>query len=244
MRHVVLDRWSRGTSAVHRSDPRAKLLVLIVFLVTLATAQRGLPWFAGELFLLLAGGFFWAQLPLLRVLGRAGLVLPFTLVFALISWLGGDAERAVSLSVKSYLSTLAVLLVISTTPLPALLRGLQFARVPSFLLAVGQFLYRYLFIIADEARSMGDAAASRGAPAWRWRSGGSGLQAAGGALAVLFARSYGRAEQIHNAMLARGFAGRYPTLEAAPLRRIDAVAAIGASITLVALRIIAGGITP
>jgi energy-coupling factor transporter transmembrane protein EcfT len=38
------------------------------------------------------------------------------------------------------------------------------------------------------------------------------FRAAAGAIAVLFARSYSRAEEIHRAMLARGFAGRFQTL--------------------------------
>ena len=40
----------------------------------------------------------------------------------------------------------------------------------------------------------------------------SRFQAAAGALSVLFARSYARAEGIHQAMLARGFDGRFSML--------------------------------
>jgi energy-coupling factor transporter transmembrane protein EcfT len=39
------------------------------------------------------------------------------------------------------------------------------------------------------------------------------FQAAAGAIAVLFARSYGRAERIHQAMLARGFQGHFELLD-------------------------------
>ena len=54
-------------------------------------------------------------------LARAGVVLPFTAVFAGISWLAGDPARGAALVMKSYLSALAVLLLVSTTPLPLLL---------------------------------------------------------------------------------------------------------------------------
>jgi energy-coupling factor transporter transmembrane protein EcfT len=43
LHHVVLERWSRGASPLHRRDPRAKLAALLVFLVVLATAHRALP---------------------------------------------------------------------------------------------------------------------------------------------------------------------------------------------------------
>jgi cobalt/nickel transport system permease protein len=40
-------------------------------------------------------------------------------------------------------------------------------------------------------------------------------------VAALFARSYGRAEDIHRAMLARGFAGEFRTLEPLRFRSAD-----------------------
>jgi energy-coupling factor transporter transmembrane protein EcfT len=49
----------------------------------------------------------------------------------------------------------------------------------------------------------------------------SRFQAAGGALSVLFARSYMRAEGINRAMLARGFSGHFPSLAPAPAGAAD-----------------------
>jgi energy-coupling factor transporter transmembrane protein EcfT len=40
--------------------------------------------------------------------------------------------------------------------------------------------------------------------------GGFRFDAAAGALAVLFARAWERAEAVHQSMLARGFQGRFP----------------------------------
>ena len=93
-------------------------------------------------------------------------MLPFTAVFAAVSWLAGDPARGAALVLKSYLSALAVLLLVSTTPLPVLLRGFEIAGAPRFLLMVAQFLYRYLFVISEEAQHMRKAAAWRAAPPW------------------------------------------------------------------------------
>src|SRR5437764_529176 len=82
LHHVVLERWSRGSSTLHRRDPRAKIAALLAFLVVLATAHRALPLLALSLFLLLSGALVWARLPLAGALSRACLVLPFTLIFA------------------------------------------------------------------------------------------------------------------------------------------------------------------
>ena len=141
---------------------------------------------------------------------------------------------------KSYLSALAVLTVVSSTPLPLLLRGLEVSGAPRFLLLVAQFLYRYLFVISEEAQHMRVAASSRGGQAIGL-SGSTGargrrFRAAAGALAVLFARSYARAEEIHSAMLARAFEGRFHTLEALHFRGRDAAFLALAALAPVLLR--------
>jgi cobalt/nickel transport system permease protein len=218
---------------MHRRDPRAKIAALVVFLVVLATAHRALPVFGLALVLLLSAALIWARLPLFGALARAAIVLPFTLVFAAVCWLSGDPARGFALLLKSYLSALAVLLVVSTTPFPALLRGLEMSGAPRFLLMVAQFLYRYLFVISEEAQHMSKAAASRGATV---RSSLAGFRAAAGALAVLFARSYGRAEDIHRAMLARGFLGHLQPFSALRFRGTDAVFTVFASLAPVLLR--------
>ena len=64
LRHTVLERWSRGASVLHRRDPRAKIVALLVFLVVVATARRELPLLAGALFLMLSAALLWARLPL------------------------------------------------------------------------------------------------------------------------------------------------------------------------------------
>ena len=212
MHHVTLERWSRRNSVLHRRDPRVKVAAVLIFLVVVATTHGRLPAISAAWLVWLCLATAWARLPLGGVLARAALVLPFGLMFAAISWAGGDAERAVSLLLKSYLSAAAVLILVGTTPVPQLLHGLERSGVPVFLLMVAQFLYRYLFVISEEAQHMRTAAASRGASLRGMLAHQARFRAAAGALAVLFARSYARAEEIHRAMMARGFRGHFHPL--------------------------------
>ena len=212
MHHVTLDQWSRGVSPLHQRDPRVKIVAVLVFLAVVATAHRSLPWLCAAFFVVLCLAARSARLPLAGALTRAGVVLPFTLVFAGVSWLAGDPARGAALVMKSYLSAFAVLLLVSTTPLPLLLRGFEMTGVPRFLLMVAQFLYRYLFVISEEAQHMRKAAAARGATARGLAGNSARFRAAAGALAVLFARSYARAGDIHRAMLSRGFPGYFRPL--------------------------------
>ena len=232
MHHVLMDQWSQGTSSLHARDPRAKIVVLLAFLVVLATTPPdAFPILAIDAVLLVAG-ILLAGLALGSLILRAMAVLPFSLTFGLITWLAGDPLRALGLVEKSYLSTVAVLLVIGTTPLPLLLSGLEALGTPRLLTLVAQFLYRYLFVVSEQAQHLRLAAACRQGREVRRRS---GFRAAAGALAVLFARSYYRADGIHRAMLARAFSGKFALLRRLQFRWADGLftLAIGAFLILV-----------
>ena len=218
MHHVVLERWSRGSSFLHRRDARAKILALLVFLVVVAISKREFEFLALCYSALLLGAIVAARLPVLGALRRAAVVLPFSLTFAGLCWISGEPRRAALLVEKSYLSALAALLLVATTPLPQLLRGLDTLGVPGFLLMVAQFLYRYLFVVTEQAHRMRLAGLCRGGLKRRSR----GFRAAAGALGVLFARSYERAECIHRAMVSRGFQGHFQLLSARRFRLEDA----------------------
>jgi cobalt/nickel transport system permease protein len=235
MHHVVLDRWSRGDSWLHRRDPRAKLVATLALLVAIATASRPFWLFAASVATLLSLLTLAAGLPLLSLLSRALAVLPFSAAFALISWLGGDSWRAWLLVSKSYLSAVAVLLFAGVTPAPALLHALERLAAPRFLLLVMQFLYRYLFVLSEEAQHMRAAAAARGMSELR-----HARRAAAGSVAGLFLRSYERAQAIHHAMLARGFDGSVRMLRPARFSAADALFAAAAIVGVSALRMAAG----
>lgn len=235
MHHVLLERWSQGASPLHRRDARAKILTLLVFLVLLATTPGDALAILATDAALLAAAILIARLPLGRLVTRAMVVLPFSLTFALISWLAGEPQRAMALVEKSYLSTIAVLLLVGTTPLPSLLGGLERLGAPRLLVLVAQFLYRYLFVLSEQAQHMRLAASCReGSPGRRRRS---RFHAATGALAVLFTRSYERAEGIHRAMLARGFSGRFSLLHASRFGAGDSVFLLAVSAFLLLVRV-------
>lgn len=234
MHHVVLEHWSRGDSVVHHVDARAKTLALLAFLIAVATTRpEAFARIAAYLAILLAGVLA-ARLPLMRLLARATVVLPFAAAFAAACWIAGDGLRAVGLLEKTYLSAIAVLLVVGTTPLPLLLTGFRSLGVPRILIAVVQFLYRYLFVISEQAQHMRLAASCRSGVRKADRK--SRFGAAAGALSVLFARSFFRADGIHRAMLARGYDGKLPTPVACRFRAADGLFAAAAIALVAAIR--------
>ena len=219
-RHVNVERWSRGSSALHSIDARAKLGALLIFLTAVATTTERAPWVYAGYFALVLAAVATARLPLAATLARAALVLPFSAVFAVATWWAGDPRGALALVAKSFLSVLAALTLAASTPWVRLLDALASLHVPRPLLLVIQFLYRYLFVVTDQAARMRLAARSRQGARKGMRR---GFHAAAGAVGVLFARSWLRADGIYRAMLARGFTGRFPALAAAPFRFRDAL---------------------
>lgn len=219
MHHLVVDRWARASSPLHARHAQAKILVLLAFLAAVSTTASEAQWaFAAYAGLALVAALI-SGLPLAGLLARAALVLPFSATFALLTWWSGDTLRALALAEKSYLSGFAVLLFVATTPLTESTSALDAWHCPRPLLLVIQFLYRYLFVIAEQAQRMRQAARCRRGESRRRFE----FRAAAGALGVLFARSWQRAEGVHQAMLARGFQGRFVIAAPAPFRSVDGV---------------------
>lgn len=218
MRSLAFEDWSGGGSRIHGLDARVKLLgALTVLLCLAATDWESATAFAGY-YALLTVYLAAAGIPLGGSLLRSLIVLPFVAGIAILNLWGGDPSRAILILLRSLLSAYTAIALLATTPFPALLRGLERMRVPPFLLMVLHFVYRYLFLLSSQAQSMARARKCR-APLRRGRT--PLWKASAGAIAVLFARSYGRAERIHHAMLARGFQGRFPVLAESGTQRGD-----------------------
>ena len=211
-------------SPLHRWDARLKFLALLVFLVTLGLERspRASAYFALPLLAALAAG----RLPAAPVLARAAFVLPFSATFALLAWLLGDPRRAGLLLEKSYLSALAVVLVVASTPMPNLMAALEWLGTPRVLVLTIQMVYRYLFVVFEKAQHMRQALLSRtGAGPQRRLL----LEAGAGLMAALFGGAHQHATGIHHAMLARGFSGRLPLLAPARFRPVDWVLLLAAA---------------
>jgi cobalt/nickel transport system permease protein len=216
MHHHHIDRFAYQDSPIHRLDPRAKILAVLAYSVTLISLPRYTlpsPWFLiFPAVLLLLGG-----IPLRFVAKHTLIVSSFIVFAALLSpifdrqpmLVGHTTIRAgwvlaASLVLRFVLGMAALIALASTTRFPELLKGLEWLRVPKPLITQLRFLYRYLFLLMDQAMHMRQARlardAGRGPFGSRWRAGG-------GQIGVLFLRTLEGAERMHLAMIARGYQG-------------------------------------
>jgi len=225
--HLVVEGWSRKSSPLHARDARAKLGALLIFLVAVSTTPVSAQTVFYADVALLTAAVAIARLPMVAMLKRAALLLPFVATFAVTTLIAGQPARALLIFEKSLLSGLAALILIATTPIHELLRGLESLALPRALILVTQFLYRYLFVISEQAQHMRLAARARG----------SRFHSAAGAVGVLFARPWERADGIYRAMVARGFSGRFSTLSPARFRVADAAFLCATAAVVIAIRL-------
>jgi cobalt/nickel transport system permease protein len=93
-----------------------------------------------------------------------------------------------------------MLVLATTTPLPALLAALRWYRVPALLVEIGLLMYRYLFLLVEEAGRLRQAQRLRG-PEVPWSRAMGGFSRLG---AILLIRSYERSQRVNDAQRLRG----------------------------------------
>jgi cobalt/nickel transport system permease protein len=202
LRHDFLDRWSRIDSPVHRLPAAAKLAGTLALVLALVVVPVRFPWFFAAVAAGLIGVAALSRIPARYLLGRLLLLEPLVLGVALLSFLQPDGWRTgLVVVLRSTLCLAATILLTNTTRFSDLLGVLRRARVPALLLTTIALMYRYLFVLADEAGRMQRARASRTLRPGRVHAWRSTATLAG----QLFLRSTERAERIYAAMCARGW---------------------------------------
>ena len=250
-----LNRYLEGSSWFHRSDARVKLLMALSFIFATTSIPPG-KWIGFSAMLVLV----WlaasiSRVGLLRVFLRSLVAIPFILIalptvftksgiplfeFELLFFtLTGTQEGLdffISVLLKSWSSVTAAVVLTSTTPPLRLLEALRSLRVPAVLVAIVMLMYRYLFVLVEEAQSLMRARTARSAAIEGHKSGGSLVwraKSTGGMAGSLFIRTLDRSERIYMAMLARGYDGTLRQANPVPLE-LRALLVLAAALCLCA----------
>ena len=202
MHHDFIDRYSRIDSPIHRIPTATKIVCAVVMLVTVILIPPSrVWWFAGISMMLLAIAIL-GHIPLTFLAGRLLVLEPFVLGVALLSLLQANGVVVfLSLALRGTLCLITSILLSNTTPFSETLRVLRRMRAPGLLMTTLALMYRYVFVLVDEAGRMKRAQASRTFQPARfhlWRTGAN-------VIGRLFVRSTERAERIYAAMCARGW---------------------------------------
>lgn len=234
---MVAEEFSLGNSLFHDLDPRVKIIVTTLFSIIVAVADR-------LEVLLLALVFsvccvLVSRLSLKKVIRRLFLVngfilllwilLPFTNPGKTLFSIGSfDASEegvlyALSITLKSNTIILASIALLGTTPIFTLAHALRHLFVPDKLIQLLFFVYRYIYVIYFEYIRLVNAMKVR---CFHPRNDLHTYKAYAHLAGMVMLKSYDRSERVYDAMLCRGFKGKFWVLDHFSLKSGDIISFI------------------
>lgn len=242
-----LDRLSYQDTFVHRLDPRAKVICTMLFLFTVVSFPKYelaalMPFFLFPVLLTTLG-----DIPAGFLLKKIIIVSPFAVFIGIfnpvidtktVAIIGGVPLSAGWLSfftilIKFTLTISAALLLIATTSFPGICHALRRLGAPALFVAQLLFLYRYLFVLIEEALRMVRARDLRS-----FGNKGRGIRVVARLIGALFLRTVERAERIYSAMLSRGFNGDIPSVKQYRFRPADVLYMLATVALLLLFRLV------
>ena len=216
---TYIDSYSSVDAPYQRLDARVKIIVTLAFGVIMAVSVGDRPLKVAPFFLFAMVLALISRIPVAVLLRRMLPALPFFLFASLILGFSKGSQAAIAAFLKAFLSVLSVIILVSTTRFSNLLKGLEGLKLSTLLVSMISFVYRYLFIIADEYGHIKIARESRnfgGSKRWQWK-------AIGHSVGTLFLHSYERGDRVYSAMVARGYEGNIRTLGVQKIRSMDII---------------------
>ena len=242
---TALEELAQKSTALHRLQPSVKLMITIIYIITVISFPPDevsglIPFICFPVFIMIIG-----EIPFKPLALRCMFALPFAF-FAGISnllisrniefYLGelGITQGMISFSsllLKTVLTVMFVLLLMSTTHMNDILYALIGFHLPSLIIVQIMMTYRYMSILLEETSKMYYAYLLR-AP----KEKGIKLKDMGSFLGQLILRSFDRAERIYHAMQCRGFEGSISFSKKDRLRIRDVLIIVAIGSLLVFLR--------
>ena len=226
------EQFSRGSSIVHHTDPRVKIIAAAVLSLIVALCQNFNTAAAGlALATLLTIA---SRIPLRMVMRRLLIVNAFNLLLWVllpltygqapwISCAGIELSRpglllAALITLKSNTIILYFISLLATSTVARLGHGLQELRLSPRLCLLLLFSYRYIFVLYQEYARL------RRAAALRCFKPGTNLhtyKTHSHLLGMLLVKSWNRAARVQYAMELRGFTGVFYSLHELEMNRMD-----------------------
>ena len=243
---MISETFAFGDSIIHRLDPRLRVVFAVLFSILTAISSRfPAVFFALFLAVCLVG---LSRIPVKKVLLRLALVNGLVLfIWLVLPWtyegtpvleigplvVSSEGLRLCALiTIKSNAIILALIALISTMPVATLGYALHHLRLPDKLVYLLLMTYRYIFVIETEYQQLARAARVR------CFTPGTNLhtyKTYAYLIGMLFVRASARAQRVHQAMVCRGFAGRFYCLHEFAFKKSDWAWGFGMAVGLIAL---------
>lgn len=241
-----IDELAGLQSPVHNIESSAKLVTTLVFIVTVVsfdryTVMQLLPFFIFPAVMISAGG-----LPAKFLLKSLLIASPFAVMVGVFNPMidhsvithlfglkvTGGWVSFCSIILRFALTVTAALVLVSLTGFNQVCASLERFYVPRAFVVQLMFLYRYIFVLTEEAGRMVTARSLRSFGR------GEGMRVYASLLGHLLLRALDRAQRIHLAMFSRGFDGNIRLIRKSAFGAKDAAFVLGWSALFIAFRIV------
>ena len=231
-----MDELGRMDTPAHRLDARAKIAATAVFIVAVMSFPRYEISALMIFFLYPVALAALGRVPFFFIFRKMLVAAPFALLVGIFNpffdraavlaiggvEVSGGWLSSLSIMLRFVLTVGTALVLVACTGMHRLCAGLEKMGLPDIFAAQLLFLYRYLFVIANEGARMLRSLELRGA-------GVKALKPAvyGPLAGHLLLRSMARAERIYRSMAARGFSGQIRVLRKSAFQPADWVFLLG-----------------
>lgn len=239
MHFHIADAYIDAESPLHALDPRVKVALTILMILLINLTPMGAFGAYVAFFAIMMAGAVIAHIDPILVARRSLIALLFagaavTLVFTVPGPTLGTVPvtdwpisepglvRFASILFKSTISVQAATLLVATTHFTDMLWALGALHVPAVLVAIISFMYRYIFVLVEEAVRLQRARDSRSAmtegkgPSLLFQA-----RTTGRMIGSLLVRGFARSERVYQAMVARGYRGEMKVISPPKTTRRD-----------------------
>ncbi len=231
---MLSEAFIEGTSIPHCLNPRLRLVFTFLFSVIIAVSQDFYSLLAGLVFACFL--VLLSRLPLVQVAKRLTVINVFNLILFLIlpfTYEGSDlfhiGPYAMSLegilfslriTIKSNTILLVFIALVATMSIATLGNALNGLRVPDKLLYLLLIAYRYVFVLEQEYQRLVTAMRVRGfTPGTNVHT----YRTYAYLFGMLLVRALARADRVYQAMVCRGFKGKFYCITAFTFSRLDRI---------------------
>jgi len=232
--NLIKEKFSEGNSPLHKLDPRIKIIVALFFSVIVAVTDKYTSLSGALLFAV--GAVAVARLKTKEIISRLlvvnsfifllWLMLPFTFPGKNIYTLGSlnisqeGIKYALLITIKSNSIVLTGIALLSTSSIFNLVHALRHLHFPDKLTQLFFFTYRYIQTIHSEYVRLNNAVKIRG---FKAQTNLHTYRTYAYLVGMMLVRSYDRSKRVYNAMLCRGFKGKFWTLNHFVFKKSDLV---------------------
>ncbi len=224
MDHLNLEEYTEGNSALHRLDTRVKVICAVIAVFSIVFLVH---WYVPLLFFGVCFGLAVYSRASMRVYCKrllipvtfvafVAIIMPFTYGSIVIAQVPGlnipiysDGIYFGVLVFTRCISAVSVLnLLILVTPITTVMDSLSWFHVPSVVIDTMVLMFRYIGVLSEESTRMYRAQASRGGHSHKV-SYISKITNYGTIAGSLIVRAFDRSVKVGNAMISRGYTGKY-----------------------------------